>query len=106
MVTSSGVLICLRFSASVPQRLARRWLSTGVRTSSRGLGFKGLCRNADLAAQRMRHSRGDGHLDELAYEPPGTAKVDDAVVSRAARELPGVPARGTFDENEIGRAHV
>src|SRR5258706_9847127 len=104
IVTSSAVSICLRFSSSVPQRLARRWLSTGVRTSSRGPVFKGLRRNSDLAAQRMRHRRGDGHLDELAHEPPGTAKVDDAVVSRAARELPGIPARGAFDENALVRA--
>src|SRR5439155_26387837 len=33
-----------------------------------------------------------------------TAKIDDAVVSRAARELPGVPARGALDENALARA--
>src|SRR5256885_15378241 len=104
MVTSSAVSICRRFSSSVPQRLARRWLSTGVRTSSRGPVFKGLRRNADLAAQRMRHRRGDSHLYELAHEPAWTAKIDDAVVSRAARELPEVSARGAFDENALARA--
>src|SRR5260370_41674739 len=34
----------------------------------------------------------------------GAAKVDDTVVSGAARELPGVPARGAFDENALARA--
>src|SRR5712691_11795916 len=104
IVTSSAVSICLRFSSSVPQRLARRWLSTGVRTSSRGAVFKGLRRNADLAAQRMGHRRGDGHLDELPHELPGAAEVDDAVVCGAARKLPGVPARGAFDENALACA--
>jgi len=71
-----------------PQRLARRWLSTGVRTSSRGPVFKGLRRNADLAAQRMRHRRGDSHLYELAHEPAWTAKIDDAVVSARPESSP------------------
>src|SRR5258706_4897624 len=104
IVTSSAVSICLRFSSSVPQRLARRWLSTGLRTSSRGRVFKGLRCNADLAAQRMGHRRGDGHLDELPHEVPGAAKVDHALVSGAARQFPGVPARDAFDENALARA--
>ena len=101
--TSSAVSICRRFSSSAPHRLARRWLSTGVKEIS--TGFKRPVRRGDFAAQRVRQRGGDAHVDELRRSgAAGPRKLTTRLLLGAAGELGRVLLRGPFDQDALARA--
>src|SRR6266850_1800890 len=99
MVTSSADSIWRRFSSSDPHSRARRWLSSGSSRTSTG-----LLRIQHFAAQRMREGGGNQDFQELTYKVRSTGKIHDTIVAGAARELVGIPLRGTFDEHALDRA--
>ena len=85
MVTSSAVSIWRRFSSSAPHRLARRWLSTGVKRDFDGLQAARRSRSSPRREWRARAVMVD--VDEPADEPRRGREIDDAVVRGAAGEL-------------------
>src|SRR5688572_14958835 len=95
MFTSSADSICFRFSSRAPHRLAKRWLSTGVKEISTGItrgrasGWAAdWARSMDegVSAQRVGQGGGDGHVDELPHQARRAGEVDHAIVLGAARQ--------------------